>query len=195
MQTRTEASHLTTWAAPVLPTPISTTTTTPSDASTDEAPPIVFTGGPGDLGLNGLFSPKLNEDGTLDIGNRNGLDTTKVVDGLSNTMAIIETSRGDLTAGAKTFTNARVRWSWGADPANSNQVNWGRSVDRKINSFDDVKGMANPLHGICISSNHNGGAFVANGDGSVHFVSEDTDLYILQAAAGIDDGIEVDLNY
>ena len=111
--------------------PISTTTPTPSDSSTDEAPPIVFTGGPGDLGLNGLFSPKLNEDGTLNIGNKNGLDTTEVVDGLSNTMAIIETSRGDLTSGAKTFTNARVRWSWGADPVNSNQVNWGRSVDRR----------------------------------------------------------------
>ena len=163
-------------------------------SATDPAPQV-YTMGPGALGLNGLFSPKLNEDGTLNIGTKNGLDTDKVVDGLSNTMAIIETSRGDLAAGAKTFTNARVRWSWGADPANSNQVNWGRSVDRRINSFDDVKGVANPLHGICISSNHAGGANVANGDGSVHFVSEDIDLDVLRAAAGIDDGIDVDLNY
>lgn len=155
--------------------------------------PLVYTMGPGDLGLNGVFSPKLNEDGTLKIGTKNGVDTTLVSDGLSNTMAIIETSRGDFASGKRTFTNARVRWSWGLDPTNQSQVNWGRSVDRKINSFDDTNGMANPFHGIAISSDHAGGANVANGDGSTHFVSEDTDLEILKAAAGINDGIEADL--
>ena len=175
--------------------PLSTTGQSPDDVSAEAALPLVYTMGPGDLGLNGMFSPKLNDDGTLNIGTKNGVDTSKVNDGLSNTMAIIETSRGDITAGAKTFTNARVRWSWGTDPANSNQVNWGRSIDRTINSFDDAKGVANPLHGICISSNHNGGANVANGDGSVRYVSDDTDLDVLRAAAGIDDGVDVDLNY
>ena len=152
--------------------------------------PAAYTLGPGDLGLNGFFSPKLNDDGTLNIGNKNGITTDDVPDGLSNTMAIIETSRGDST----TFTNSRVRWSWGIEPTNPVQVNWGRSVDRTINSFDDVASIANPLHGICISSEHSGGANIANGDGSVHFVSEDQDLEVLQAAAGINDGIDVDLD-
>ena len=175
--------------------PLSATGQPPGDVSAEAAPPLVYTMGPGDLGLNGMFSPKLNDDGTLNIGTKNGVDSLVVNDGLSNTMAIIETSRGDITSSPKTFTNTRVRWSWGTDPANSNQVNWGRSIDRTINSFDDAKGVANPLHGICISSNHNGGANVANGDGSVRFVSEDTDLDVLRAASGIDDGIFVDLNY
>ena len=43
-------------------------------------------------------------------------------------------------------------------------------------------------HQICISSEHSGGANVANGDGSVHFVSDDTDLEVIQAVAGIDEG-------
>ena len=174
--------------------PISATSPTPVDAGAAAAPPSIYTMGPGDLGLNGLFSPKLNDDGTLNIGTKNGLDTTKVVDGMSNTMAIIETSRGNFKSGQKTFTNARLRWSWGVEPTTPNQVNWGRSVDRMINSFDDVNGKANPLHGICISSNHVGGANVANGDGSVHFVSDDIDLEVLQAVAGINDGIEADLD-
>ena len=155
--------------------------------------PLVYTAGPGDLGLNGLFSPKLNEDGTLNIGNKNGVEIVKVTDGMSNTMAIIETSRGDIRSGKRTFTNVRPRWSWGLEPTNLNRVNWGRSVDRKINSFDDANRVANPFHGICISSNHSGGANVANGDGSIHFVSEDIDLAVLQAAAGIDDGVEADI--
>ena len=109
-------------------------------------------------------------------------------------MAIIETSRGDFTKGSTTFTNSRVRWSWGIEPTNPVQVNWGRSVDRAINSFDDVAGVANPFHGICISSDHAGGANIANGDGSVHYVNEDQDLEVLQAAAGINDGIDVNLD-
>ena len=163
-------------------------------SATDPAP-LAYTMGPGDLGLNGLFSPRLNEDGTLNIGTKNGVAVIDVHDGMSNTMAIIETSRGNFKSASKTFTNTRVRWSWGLEPTNSSQVNWGRSVDRMINSFDDVRGKANPFHGICISSNHPGGAGAANGDGSIHFVFEDQDLEVLQAVAGIDDGVEADLNY
>ena len=154
--------------------------------------PSVYTQGPGDLGLDGLFSPKLNLDGTLNIGTNKGVDTNDVHDGLSNTMSIIETSRGNLTKGNRTFTNTRVRWSWGSEPSNRARVNWGRSVNHRINSFDEVNGKANPLHQICISSEHSGGANVAKGDGSVYFVSEDIDLDVLKAAAGIDDGVELD---
>jgi len=156
--------------------------------------PLVYSTGPGDLGLNGLLSPKLNDDGTLNIGNKNGVDTTDVTDGVSNTMAIIETSRSDITSGKLTFTNVRPRWSWGLEPTNQGRVNWGRSIDRQINSYDDMYRTANAFHGIAISSQHNGGANVANGDGSVHFVSDDTDLEVLQAAAGINDGIAVNLD-
>ena len=126
--------------------------------------PLAYELGPGDLGLNGLFSPKLNDDGTLNIGSKNGVNTDDVVDGMSNTLAILETSRGDFKSKTLTFTNVRARWSWGLEPSTQVRVNWGRSVDRLVNSYDDTKGVANPYHGICISSEHAGGANVANGD-------------------------------
>lgn len=152
-------------------------------------------GSDGNLGLNGMFSPNLNSAGVLLPRTKSGVDTTDVSDGLSNTMAIIETSRGDfLGSGAtgRNFTNVRLRWSWGNNVSTPNRVNWGRSVDRLINSFDVENDMPtpNPYHGICISSNHSGGANVSNGDGSTHFVSEDTEIFILKAAAGIEDGQE-----
>ena len=75
-----------------------------------------------------------------------------------------------------------------------NKVNWARSVARGINTFDEEEDTANDFHGICISSEHSGGANVANGDGSVHFVSEDTDLGVLQAVAGTEDGVTADLD-
>ena len=40
-------------------------------STTGQAPPA-YTLGPGDLGLNGLFSPKLNDDGTLKVGTKDG---------------------------------------------------------------------------------------------------------------------------
>ena len=149
----------------------------------------------GAIGLKGLFSPDF--DGTaLNHGTKRGVNTTDVSDGMSNTLAIIETSRSDFAnANASvTFTNSRTRWSWGLNESDNTQVNWARSIAREINSFDDIAGTTNPQHEICISSNHPGGANVANGDGSTHFVSEDTALDVLQAVGGIDEGIVANLD-
>ena len=157
----------------------------------------------GSIGRSGMFSPTI-ETVTGTNTNRivprtkSGIDTTDVADGLSNTMAIIETSRGDFQGdtGQATFTNQRISWSFGGAGTAVGvltRLNWGRSVVNQINSFDTQTG-GTPYHELCISSNHSGGAHVANGDGSTHFVSEDTDLAILQAVAGIDDGITTDLD-
>ena len=154
-----------------------------------------ISGGNGAIGLKGLFSPDF--DGTaLNHGTKRGVNTTDVSDGMSNTLAIIETSRSDFANAdaSVTFTNSRTRWSWGLNESDNTQVNWARSIARTINSFDVVAGTANPQHEICISSNHPGGANVANGDGSTHFVSEDTELEILQAVGGIDEGIVANLD-
>ena len=157
----------------------------------------------GSIGRSGMFSPEI---GTINGNNaiiprtKSGIDSTDVADGLSNTMAIIETSRGDFQGdtGQQSFTNERVSWSFGgAAPSGSGaliRLNWGRSVVNPINSFDTLAAGGTPYHELCISSNHSGGAHVANGDGSTHFVSEDTDLTVLQAVAGIDDGITADLD-
>ena len=155
----------------------------------------------GRIGLSGMFSPVIgtvNGNNAIIPRTKSGIDSTDVADGLSNTMAIIETSRGDFQGdtGQATFTNERVSWSFGgAAPSGSGaliRLNWGRSVVNQINSFDTGTD-GTPYHELCISSNHSGGAHVANGDGSVQFVSEDTDLVILQAVAGIDDGVQANL--
>ena len=156
----------------------------------------------GSIGRSGMFSPTI-ETVTGTNTNRivprtkSGIDTTDVADGLSNTMAIVETSRGDFQGdtGQATFTNQRISWSFGGAGTAVGvltRLNWGRSVVNQINSFDTQTG-GTPYHELCISSNHSGGAHVANGDGSVQFVSEDTDLVILQAVAGIDDGVQANL--
>jgi hypothetical protein len=62
-----------------------------------------------------------------------------------------------------------------------------------MNSFDEVVNTANPIHEICMSSNHPGGAVAVRGDGSTVFVSEDTELNVLQNAGGIDEGRQADI--
>ena len=121
-------------------------------------------------------------------------------------MAIVEISRSNYRApaGNTSFTNIRPSWSFGRaqDSSNApnmtNQVNWARSIDRAINTFDDegtpTAPMANDYHGICISSEHTGGANIANGDGSVKYVSEDTALAVLQSVSGVEDGQQANLD-
>ncbi len=151
----------------------------------------------GDLGLAGIFSPRnfqtINGVRVFVPRTKSGIDTTDVSDGLSNTMAILETSGGDFegSGNQQSFTNRRYTWSFGFSA--TDRINWARSVAHQINSFDVATG-GNPYHEICISSEHSGGAHVSNGDGSTHFVNEDTDLDVLRALAGIEDSITTDLD-
>ena len=150
------------------------------------------TDGFGPVGLRGLFSPTIvdgaDPSAPFARATKSGVITEHVTDGMSNTLAIIETSRSDFNKGGRTFTNRRPRWSWGLEEADPTKVNWSRSIARTINSFDDVPHQEIPFHELPISSNHPGGAHVSNGDGSTHYVSEEIDLIVLQAVAGIDEG-------
>ena len=145
----------------------------------------------GMVGLRGLFSPT-NSSNAFATATKRGVRTSDVTDGMSNTLAITETSRSTSDSGDRTFGIRRPRWTHGAERAGGdNRLNWSRCIARQINTFDVGEGSnqtAQPHHELCISSNHPGGANVANGDGSTHFVSEDTDLVVLQAVAGIDEG-------
>ena len=146
----------------------------------------------GPIGLRGLFSPTIIDGAdpseAVARKSKSGVITERVSDGMSNTLAIIETSRSDFNKGGRTFTNHRPRWSWGLEEAEPTKVNWSRSIARTINSFDDLPHQEIPFHELPISSNHPGGAHVSNGDGSTHFVSEEIDLIVLQAVGGIDEG-------
>ena len=142
----------------------------------------------GAIGLRGLYSPTVDNNGAFVISSKRGVSSEDVTDGLSNTLAVVESSRSDFDSGERTFTNSRPRWSWGFRENDRTELNWSRSIARQINSFDDEPGEAVPQHELCLSSNHPGGVNVTNGDGSTHFVSEDTDLVVLQAVGGIDEG-------
>ena len=148
------------------------------------------TDGFGPVGLRGLFSPTITENANDPFARatKSGVNTTKVSDGLSNTLAIVETSRSDFDDGGRTFTNNRPRWSWGVEDGEPTKVSWSRSIARTVNSYDDVPRRGVPFHELPISSNHPGGAHVSNADGSIHFVSEEIDLIVLQAVGGIDEG-------
>ena len=144
------------------------------------------------VGLRGLFSPT-NSGAPFAGATKSGVRTSDVRDGMSNTLAITETSRSQSVGTAdRDFRIRKPRWTHGSESAGGDsRLNWSRCIARQINSFDVGEGSnqsAQPHHELCISSNHPGGANVANGDGSTHFVSEDTDLVVLQAVAGIDEG-------
>ena len=145
------------------------------------------------IGLRGLFSP--TNSGTPFAGaTKSGVRTSDVRDGMSNTLAITESSRSvfDNDNADQTFSIRRPRWAVGTESSGGSRLNFARAIAREINTFDvlDDNGDSTPQphHELCISSNHPGGANVANGDGSTHFVSEDTALVVLQAVAGIDEG-------
>ena len=145
------------------------------------------------VGLKGLFSPTDASDFDARATKR-GVSTSDVSDGMSNTLAITESSRSvfDNENADQTFRIRRPRWAVGTESSGGNRLNFARAIAREINTFDvqDDSGDSTPQphHELCISSNHPGGANVANGDGSTHFVSEDTALVVLQAVGGIDEG-------
>ena len=144
------------------------------------------------VGLRGLFSPT-NSGAPFAGATKSGVRTSDVRDGMSNTLAITETSRSQsINTGDRDFRIRKPRWTHGSESAGGvSRLNWSRCIARQINTFDVGEGSnqtAQPHHELCISSNHPGGANVANGDGSTHFVSEDTALVVLQAVAGIDEG-------
>ena len=146
------------------------------------------------VGLKGLFSPTDASDFDARATKR-GVSTSDVSDGMSNTLAITESSRSVFNNdnADQTFSIRRPRWAVGTESSGGSRLNFARAIAREINTFDvpDESGgdsTPQPHHELCISSNHPGGANVANGDGSTHFVSEDTALVVLQAVGGIDEG-------
>jgi len=183
-------SHYTGCAGPAGAPPL-TTVVFPAGTMFD-----TLTSAQGALGLSGVFSPRnFTPTGQFLARTKAGIDTTDISDGLSNTMAILETSRGDFVGDANqnSFTNQRIAWSSGVSSDTPTRLNWARSVANQINSFDTTTG-GTPYHEICISSNHSGGAHVSNADGSTHFVNEDTDLDVLRALAGVEDSITTDFD-
>ena len=106
-----------------------------------------------------------------------------VTDGTSQTLAIGERNMGE-TAWIAGLSN---RFDWPCDTAGFKNLEYAINLCREDNPATEqhcvVFGNSRPF-----SSYHPGGAFFAYADGSVHFLSEATELAILQAMASRDFG-------
>jgi hypothetical protein len=111
-----------------------------------------------------------------------------------------KTKSREVTDGlSKTFLIGEVSWeiyalrAWICGSGASTGVNWGwaaRNLSNPINSAVAGQGNAGVWQQITVllnhsslGSQHGGGAFIGNGDGSVRFVSENTEISVLRAAA------------
>ena len=152
-------------------------------------------GSSGEIGLDGVFSPKTENplDPTkLDFRGKHGKNFNDCRDGSSNTIAIMETSR----LGPSIDQN-RFGWAYGYDTISGgvfrvfggNSISGNRylAVPTPINAV----GIPNPSvlpNMVHASSNHPGGCQFGMMDGSAKFVNENVDFNAYMAAAGMNDG-------
>jgi prepilin-type N-terminal cleavage/methylation domain-containing protein len=111
-----------------------------------------------------------------------------------------KTKAREVTDGlSKTFLIGEVSWeiyamrAWICGSGASTGVNWGwaaRNLSNPINSAVAGQGSAGVwqqvtvlLNHSSLGSQHGGGAFIGNADGTARFVSENTDISVLRAAA------------
>jgi prepilin-type N-terminal cleavage/methylation domain-containing protein len=106
----------------------------------------------------------------------------EITDGLSKTMLIGEVS-----------WEIYAMRTWICGSAANSSTNWGwaaRNISNPINSVVAGQGSGGTwqqvtvlLNHSSLGSQHGGGAFIGNADGSVRFVSENTDITVLRSAA------------
>jgi hypothetical protein len=174
---------------------------------TKDSPAYVYDlGDKGLIGLSGMFSPRIVAIDDQDVVTavkyltKTGIQAAEVTDGLSNTVMFMEASRDNIVlapSGKHSFTNERPAWAFGQSTSTAGELKeayFCRSTIKQINSFDSLLDQADPIHELCISSNHPGGAAACRGDGSIVFVNEEVDLLVLQAATGINEGESADLD-
>lgn len=142
--------------------------------------------GSGEIGLTGMFSPRLvASSGALSYSRKFARTFDDCRDGSSNTIALIEMSRAE----NDNYMPRRRAWGHGLEIASGNiqEIYSSTSIMNEINTNvgDDIQWNVRTA-----SSNHPGGCHFAMVDGSARFISESSNLPMLLAAAGISDGID-----
>jgi prepilin-type N-terminal cleavage/methylation domain-containing protein len=130
-------------------------------------------------------------NGFIHVNSRKGLkDAT---DGASNAILVGETI----------YQNMQINRGWGSSHRSKHNTNNGpgniTGTFRAINSGDDLynafsdkttdQNIHNHLMNTCYGSQHVGGAHMAMGDGSVHFLSENINISIYRTLGAINDGL------
>lgn len=162
----------------------------------------VSAGADGAIGVNGLFSPRSNDEtvppSLADWQTKYGKNYDDCRDGSSNTIAFMESSRSS----NQNWSPLRPGWAWGISVASAgtDQVYGGNTIvgfgvssseaptpiNVNMNSMSTPPG---PLwNQVPSSSNHSGGCQIAMMDGSAKFLNEGVDYNAYMAAANMSDG-------
>lgn len=157
-------------------------------ANTPESNYETYATSAGPIGLDGIFSPFTPNVANSQpvFSNRFAVQISDIVDGLSNTILVGESSRR--TSADGNFVGHRAAWSFGGVGEYSatargfvpSQLYSVRSVGaNRINEPRDY--LANPefQNTHCFNSNHPGGAIFATADGSCRFVADTIDVNTL----------------
>ena len=116
-----------------------------------------------------------------------------ITDGTTNTFIMGEISAEP----APGWSNSYRAWIQGSSNGNADVANYNcKNVARQLNRYSGwTSGNANRLfNDVTFSSQHVGGSQFLMADGSVRFVSENTDFATYQAAASRDDGLTLQIN-
>jgi prepilin-type processing-associated H-X9-DG protein len=151
----------------------------------------------GNVGLNGVFSPRavrktspFDPSVPAEFSLKRGKNSSDIRDGTSNTIAIGEMSRSENPT--YSFEPKRAGWAWGYDTTMTTAtklgpVYAGNSIVT-LQPGGQVNGINTAWNTSAFGSNHSGGAQFAMADGSARFVNDGINVNVLKAVSGISDG-------
>ncbi len=150
--------------------------------------------GQGAIGTEGLFSPYAQRNSSVAFYNsRRAVTSTDVQDGMSNTIALGESSRSDTNG----FVGHRTGWTFGSlgGPVSDNGTTGfaplaifavtSVGVDG-INEYRDYLTDVKFRNSHCFNSPHAGGSQFAFADGSAKFITEDIETELLRSLTSVD---------
>lgn len=154
----------------------------------------------GDIGTNGVFSPRSAKPGVkpsnLDFQSKYGKNFDDCRDGSSNTIAVFESSRTPLEG---RWNPLRKGWAYGYNINRSGLQNIfsGNAIVYDYSGFENnlinADLVAPVWNQVPAGSNHSGGCMVAMMDGSARFLNESVEPAAYMAAANMKDGQQTDL--